>query len=457
MSDITDIDVPYNGWRPRPHQNALWQYLMRGGKRAIAVWHRRAGKDEVCLHHTAVMALERVGNYWHTLPEYSQARKSVWTAINPHTGLRRIDEAFPIAMRSHTNDAEMMIRLKNGSTWQCIGSDSYNRTVGSSAAGVVFSEYALCNPSAWAYMRPMLEENDGWAVFITTPRGRNHAFDMFKYAQARAGWFSQVLAVSDTGALTEAQQDDALEEYKALYGADVGRAAYEQEYECSFNAMVIGSIWGAEMAEVRAEGRILESVAALPDRPVHRCWDLGVSDDTSIWFWQAQGSQIVLLDHVAASGVGVEWFRDEIFKRHEQHGWQHGNDHVPHDAKVKEWGSGRTRVETMSSLGLKPILVPMATVEDGVNAVRRMLPLCVFHPRCEDGGISALEQYRREWDDEKKAFRASAVHDWTSHPADAFRYLAMSYKPAPPRVIKVPPPSGWHIPPPAEPRKGIRL
>jgi hypothetical protein len=176
-----------------------------------------------------------------------------------------------------------------------------------------------------------------------------------------------------------------------------------------------------------------------------------------VWFWQAQGAQIVLLDHVAASGVGVEWFRDEIFRRHEQHGWLHGNDHVPHDAKVKEWGSGRTRVETMSALGLKPVLVPLATIEDGVNAVRRVLPLCVFHTRCEDGGVSALEQYRREWDDEKKAFRASAVHDWTSHPADAFRYLAMSYKPAPPRLVKAPPLKGWRIPPPAETRKGITL
>jgi hypothetical protein len=453
----TRVQIPKQDWSPRDHQMQLWDYLHAGGKRAIAVWHRRAGKDEICLHHTAVSAFRKIGNYWHCLPEYAQARKAVFTAVNPHTGVRRIDEAFPPELRESTNESEMFIRLVNGSTWQCIGSDAYNRTVGSSAAGVVFSEYALCNPSAWAYMRPMLEENNGWAVFITTPRGRNHAFDMFKYAQQRADWFSQMLAVSDTNALSEVQQVDALDEYKALYGADMGRAAYEQEYECSWNAATIGSIWGTEMAEVRAEGRILDSVEAIADRPVNRCWDLGVSDDTSVWFWQAQGAQIVLLDHVAASGVGVEWFRDEIFRRHEQHGWLHGNDHVPHDAKVKEWGSGRTRVETMSALGLKPILVPLATIEDGVNAVRRVLPLCVFHTRCEDGGISALEQYRREWDDEKKAFRASAVHDWTSHPADAFRYLAMSYKPAPPRVVKVPLLKGWHIPPPTEPRKGITL
>ena len=132
------IDVPYNNWHPRPHQEKLWQYLARDGKRAMAVWHRRAGKDEVCLHHTAVSMMERVGNYWHCLPEYAQSRKAIWTAINAHTGKRRIDEVFPKQIRDSTNDNEMFIRLRNGSTWQCIGSDTYNATVGASVAGIVY-------------------------------------------------------------------------------------------------------------------------------------------------------------------------------------------------------------------------------------------------------------------------------------------------------------------------------
>jgi hypothetical protein len=451
------VNIPRLGWSPRDHQMPLWNYLHDGGKRAIAIWHRRAGKDEIALHHTAVSAFRKVGNYWHCLPEYAQARKAIWTAVNPHTGARRIDEAFPLALRESTNDHEMFIRLINGSTFQCIGSDQYSRTVGSSAAGVVFSEYALSNPSAWAYMRPMLEENDGWAVFITTPRGRNHAKALYDYAAQRDDWFSEMLPVSVTGALSAEQQANALAEYKALYGADAGQAAYDQEYEVSFSASIPGSFYAAEMALVRAEGRIIDDVEALDNCPVNRAWDLGVTDSTSIWMYQAQGGQIVILDHITSNGVGVEWYRDEIFRLYEQRGWMHGNDYVPHDAKVKEWGSGRTRVETMSGLGLSPMLVPLSTVEDGVNAVRRMLPLCIFHPRCEDGGISALEQYRREWDDDKKCFKPTALHDWTSHPADAFRYLAMSYKPAPPRVIKPPKPEGWHIPPPDAQRRGIRL
>jgi len=454
---VTSLDIPYNGWKPRPHQSRLWSYLAHGGKRAIAIWHRRAGKDDVALHATAVAMLERVGNYWHCLPEYAQARKAIWTAVNPHTGKRRIDEAFPLELRANTKEDEMLIRFHNGSTWQCIGSDAYSRTVGSSAAGVVFSEYALCNPAAWAYMRPMLEENNGWAIFITTPRGRNHAKTMFEYAQQRPGWFAELLPVSVTGAMTMEQQADALAEYEALYGADVGRAAYQQEYEVSFNAMVLGAFYAMEMAQVRAEGRVIADVDALPGVPVNRAWDLGVTDDTSVWFYQAQGGQIVILDHMVSSNAGVEYYWDEINARYEARGWIHGTDYVPHDAKVKEWGSGRTRVETMSALGLNPMLVPLSTIEDGINAVRRLLPLCVFHPRCEEGGISALEQYQREWDDDNKCFKKTALHNWCSHPADAFRYLAMSYKPAPPRVIPKPRPEGWHIPPPDERRRGIRL
>jgi hypothetical protein len=243
----------------------------------------------------------------------------------------------------------------------------------------------------------------------------------------------------------------------ALYGADQGRALYEQEMLCSFNATFnIGAFYASEMQAVRSEGRIVEC-EALPDRPVHSCWDLGVGDDTSIWMYQAQGAQLVILDHYANNGAGVEHYRDELMKRYSERGWIHGDDYVPHDAKIKEWGSGRTRVETMSSLGLHPRLVPLASVDDGINAVRRTLPLCVFHPRTEENGIDALEQYRREWDDDKKCFKPTALHDWTSHPADAFRYLAMSYRAAPRLVPKEPKLLGWHdlrIPPPREPRRG---
>ncbi len=428
-----------------------------GKKRVIEIAHRRWGKDDVILHHTAVEAHKRVATYWHCLPEYAQARKAIWNAVSPHTGKRRIDEAFPPELRENTNDQEMFIRFKNGSTWQVIGSDRYDGLVGAGVAGVVFSEWALCNPASWGYISPMMRENDGWAAFITTPRGRNHAKSMFDMAKGNDAWFAEVSSVHETKRFTDAELEDILHtDYISMYGEDIGRAQYEQEYECSFNAAILGAFYAREMVKVRQEGRI-DEIEARPDRMVHRAWDIGVRDDTSIWWFQVVGTQVFILDCYSASGVGLDHYADVVAKRAEEHGWKPGIDFVPHDAKVKEWGTGRTRVETMKSFGLNPQLVPMATKLDGVNAARQTLARCVFHPRTEDQGIAALEQYRREWDDEKKAFKASEVHDWSSHLADAFRYLAMSWRTIIDPIVEkphVPPPGKFRIPPPSEPRGG---
>jgi hypothetical protein len=159
------IDLPLN-WRPRPDQRPLWDYLETGGTRAVMVAHRRWGKDDVGLHFACVAAMQRPGNYWHMLPKYDQARRVIWNAVNPRTGKKRIDEAFPRAIRAKTYKQEMMIELKNGSTWQLVGSDTYDSLVGAPPVGIVFSEFALADPLAWAYFRPILVENGGWALFI---------------------------------------------------------------------------------------------------------------------------------------------------------------------------------------------------------------------------------------------------------------------------------------------------
>ena len=418
--------------RIRWYQRPLHEYLVgTEAPRAIEIAHRRWGKDEVVLAAECELAHKRIGTYWHCLPEYAQARKALWTAVNAHTGKRRIDETFPHELRETTNEQEMFIRLKCGSTWQLIGSDRYDSTVGSGPVFIGYSEWALANPSAWAYHRPMLEENGGGAAFITTPRGRNHAHAMYQMAKANmeAGgrWFAEISDIHATGALSLAQLEEALEEYVSIFGEDVGRAQYAQEYECSFNAAILGAFYAREMLNVRNEGRIDADLEAL-DRPVHRAWDIGVRDDTSIWWFQVVGTQIFVLDCYTNSGVGVDHYSDVIRQRAIDHGWRSGKDYVPHDAKVKEWGTGRTRVETMQGMGLDPEVVPMASKLDGINAVRRTLPMAVFHARCEEQGIAALEQYRREWDDEKKAFKASEVHDWSCHLADAFRYLALAWR-----------------------------
>jgi hypothetical protein len=295
----------------------------------------------------------------------------------------------------------------------------------------------------------MLLENKGWAVFISTPRGHNHCKALFDHAAHSREWFCELLTAKDTGALSDADLLEALEEYKALYGQDVGAAQFQQEYLCSWNAAILGAFYSLEMADVRREERILD-FDAIENQSVHRAWDLGVRDDTSIWWFQSSPSgQVLILDCYSASGVGVEHFAGVIEQREQQYGWRPGTDFVPHDAKIKEWGSGRTRVETMQRLGLRPQLVPLSTIADGINAVRQTLPYVVFHTRCAEG-VEALEQYRREWDDDKKAFRANAVHDWTSHYADAMRYLCLARQDAPKRKTREPVRRGITIPPPPE-------
>lgn len=444
--------------RVRAYQRPLHEYMLNGGKRAIEIAHRRWGKDEIALSVSCELAHRRVGSYWHCLPEYGQARKALWTAVNAHTGKRRLHEAFPPEICENVNDTEMFIRLKCGSTWQMIGSDRFDATVGAGVAGITYSEWALANPSAWAYHRPMLEENDGWAMFITTPRGRNHAKSMYDMAKANPRWFAEVSTIYDTGALSAEQIEESLTEYVALYGEDIGRAQFEQEYECSFNAAILGAFYAREMTALRKEGRICE-IDALAGRAVHTAWDIGVRDDTSIWFFQVVGMQVFVLDCYSSSGAGVDYYAEIVHSRFAEHGWKRGVDFVPHDAKVKEWGTGRTRVETMRDFKLNPDLVPMATKMDGINAARLTLGRSVFHPRCEDG-ISALEQYRREWDDEKKTFKASEVHDWTSHLADAFRYLALSWRRIPEPAVAgrlIAPPGMVIAPPPPEPASGRRI
>jgi phage terminase large subunit len=411
--------------RIRWYQAALHKYLVATPRaRAIEIAHRRWGKDEVVLKFTCQAALTRVASYWHCLPEYEQARKALWTAVNPITGVRRIDEAFPPILRESKDEQAMFIRLKNGSTWQLIGSDRYNQLVGAGVAGVVFSEWALANPSAWGYIRPMIEENNGWAVFITTPRGRNHAYAMYQMAKNNPRWFAELSTIEDTKALSAEALAEARAEYIALYGEDMGQAHFQQEYYCSFNAAILGAFYAREMAAVRSSGRIrnFEPIGGIP---IHRAWDIGVRDDTSIWWFQVVGGTVYIIDCYTNHGAGVEHYAAIIRER----GWgPAGDDFVPQDAKVMEWGSDRTRVEAMIAHGLKPRVVPRHDKLDGINAARITLGKAIFHPRCEEHGISALEQYRREWNDERKQFNANEFRDWTTHLADAFRYLAMGWK-----------------------------
>jgi phage terminase large subunit len=441
------VRLPHNGWQPRPKQLPLWNYLENGGKRAIAIWHRRFGKDEVLLHWAAVAAHERPATYWHMLPEYTQGRKAIWTAVNPHTGIRRIDEAFPKELRATTNDSEMFIRFKCGSTWQVVGSDRFDATVGSPPAGVTFSEWALSNPASWAYLAPILAENNGWAAFITTARGRNHAKSMLDMARASKEWFAEILTVDDTSAIPHHVVEAQRREYHSIFGVDAGDALIEQEYFCSFDVAVLGSYWGRELVAAEREGRV-GKVDIDPSYPVHTAWDIGMDDPMAIWCFQVMPGIVNVVDYYESSGHGFDHYADWLDQR-----CYYGIDWVPHDAKVREPGANaRMRKDSLmierrkrweerakKNPGLaKPLakICPDHKLMDGVNAGRITLPLARFDAERCAKGLECLREYKAEWDQVARVFKKTPDHNWASHGADAWRTLSVSWKePVPDEVV----------------------
>ena len=437
------LELPYGGWQPRWYQRNAWINWQEGGKRQLLFWHRRAGKDEINLHMHAVGSARRPGTYWHMLPLANQARKAIWTAVNPHSGKRRLFEAFPQEYIENLNDTEMFIRFKSGSTFQVVGSDNYNALVGTPPVGITFSEWALANPHAWAYLSPILAENGGWASFITTPRGNNHAKAMYDAVRGDDRWFTEILRADQTGVIDGETIAEQKVVYEGLFGEDVAEALIQQEYYCSFEGAMVGAYFGAEMARAEREGRITD-VPVIEGYPVHTAWDLGRASNNPIWCFQA----IPIFENgkfVRNVPFIVDFYRprdddvEEWVRWLDERGY-HGTDFVPHDITVAEWGTKRTRYEVLRSLGRKPRRIARVSVEDGRTAARQTIKVAYFdRTRCELG-VEGLKNYRREWDDELKRFREVPVKDWAEHIGSAFRYLGLAWKDLPPPEETAKPP-----------------
>lgn len=407
------ILLPHN-FTPRAYQLPVLEAFDSGFLRIIQVWHRRAGKDRLDVNLCAREMWEHPALYFYAFPTYAQGKKALWEARG-RDGIAYIDHFPRELLDGKPNDTEMKIRYKNGALFQVIGVEDIDRIVGTNPRGIVFSEFSLQNPKAWDYMRPILAENKGWAVFNFTPRGRNHAFKLYKMARDNPKWFVSLLTVDDTKVLTP---EDIEEERLSGMTEDM----IQQEFYCSFVAAIQGSIFWNEFDAAERNGQF-KDVPYDPQLLVHTVWDLGKNDTNCIGFYQSNGVSIRKIDYLSGHRLGLpDWI-----KKVKEKPYVYGKHFAPHDIEVSDYSTSgdQSRLEIARGLGIEFSVVPNWPRADGIDAGRRFFrKLYVDKTKCADW-LEAIPQYQREYDEEKKTFKDTPLHDWTSNFADEHRYAAI--------------------------------
>jgi phage terminase large subunit len=397
------------GYVPRPQAIA---FHARSERYACLVAHRRFGKTVAAINdliracYTTPLDNVRVA---YIAPYLSQSKAIAWDYLLEYTA------AIPDIK---VNIAELRIDFPNGARIRLFGADNYNAMRGLYFDAVVLDEPADFPASAWpTVIRPALADRKGKATFIGTPKGKNEFWEIYNDAKDDPNWYCAMFKASETSILDEGE----LVEARRAMGDD----RYEQEFECSFEAAIQGAYYAVEMKDATNDGRI-SRVPYDPALGVVTAWDLGIGDSTSIWFAQFVGQEIRIIDYHENSGVGLDAYA-KVLKEKPYHYEQHI---LPHDVQVKELGTGKSRLETLEALGIRDIeIAPKLSVDDGIQAARSMLARCWFDGGNCERGIEALRQYRRDFDEKLKTWRGRPLHDWTSHGADAFRYLAVGYRP----------------------------
>ena len=362
------------------------------------------------------------------LPQANQARKALWDAINPHTGKKRIDEAFPRPIRASTLDHEMMIRFKSGSSWQVVGSDNFNSLVGSPPIGLVFSEWPLCDPAAWAYLMPILEENGGWVIFNTTPRGKNHAYRSMNASKKNSSCFGEVLSSAETGVFLQTQLDAIRKSLVDVFGEEYGLSIFEQEYLCSFEAANLGAILGRALVRAEREGRIDDEHDYDPmGSPIEISSDIGRRDASSWFFWQPCMGGFRIVDFDRDSGLDADEWCDRLNKRIEDRGYRLGHIWLPQDAKAKTFAAKHSAIEIFLQHFGNPVMkiTPACEREDRINAARRVIKRTSFHRTKTEKAIEGLGAWSYVYDEERREFSKEPDHNWASHDGDAYSYGAI--------------------------------
>jgi hypothetical protein len=416
-------------YRPR---SVFEDFHDRKERWAVIVAHRRCGKTVACINDLIVKALlenKQHAQYAYIAPFYSQAKSVAWRYL----------ERFSEPVLAKANQSELWVELINGARIRLFGADNPDALRGNFLDGVVMDEMADMKPSVWGeIIRPLLADRLGWATFIGTPKGHNAFYDIYNEATKKPNWYVKVLRADQTMLLPQSELDDAK--------ATMSDNQYEQEFLCSFEAAILGAFYGQEMRRLTDLDRIT-TVDYDPMFPCHTAWDLGFNDSTSIWWFQVVYGEIRVLDHHTSNGQAIPYYTGLLAQKEDEFGYKYGFHYLPHDARAKTLASGgKSIIEQISAkIDIKHLkIVPNLSLQDGIQATRLALTRAWFDNRCEEG-IECLRQYQREWDDDKKIFRDRPKHDWTSHSADAFRYLSIVWKDEDSPILKDSRIKGLHV------------
>jgi hypothetical protein len=406
-SDELEHEIDY--W-PR---KVFWDFHTRQQRWAVIVAHRRCGKTVACINDLLLRAINEGkdnARYAYIAPYYAQAKSIAWDYLMRYSEPVRVNH----------NISELWVELMNGSRIRLFGGDSPDSLRGNYLDGVIIDEMADTKPSLWGeVIRPLLSDRRGWAVFIGTPKGHNTFYDIYQYANLNPNeWYSKTLRASQTNIIDQEELNDALK----LMTID----QYQQEFECSFEASIVGAIYGVEMRLLTDADRITK-VECDNLFPVHTAWDLGYNDATAIWWYQVVHGEIRVLDYHEAHGQPIIYYANQIKERP----YEYGTHWLPHDARAKTLASGGKSIieQLFDKLPKESFkIVPNLSLQDGIQASRLALARTWFDAMKCSEGIECLRQYQREFDEDKKVFRDKPRHDWTSHGADAFRMLSVAWQ-----------------------------
>lgn len=406
------LTIPYK-FKPRDYQLPFLEAMDKGFRRAVCVWHRRAGKDKTFLNFVIKKMFERVGTYYYYFPTQTMGRKILWDGMDKD-GFPFLDH-FPKEVVSSRNNQEMKIKLRNGSVFQIIGTDRLD-VVGTNPVGCVFSEYSLQNPHAWAFVRPILAENDGWAVFNYTPRGDNHGKELLDMAESNDEWFTSVLTVDDTKAISQKAIDEERE-------SGMVEELIQQEFYCSFDMGVVGAYYALKLAEMRRRGQI-GKVVYDKSKDVYLVCDIGF-DGTPIIFFQMDGNTPKIIDYYSNSNQPLDHYIEVLDLKKKEMDYRYSTLFMPHDANKREMQTNNTNADYLREKGFDvQCMEREKNVDTGINRTLYMLHRTLIDSeRCE-ALIIALKNYKQKYNDQLKCYMGIPEHDWASHPADALRYMS---------------------------------